>query len=315
MINKYKKGAFIITLVLLIIALPLTVVGIIFNYKNDSVDNPNKEFYYNNHLYFYNNNEELLAKYECMFKNCGYANEVNYDDDYGIKYYKSNDKIVNGIINNKYVFISDYKDEQNSIYLYDLEKNDIYATYKSVKNYGIGIVNNYYIVESLTGTYGIIKIENGEVINVLPFAYDYIALQDDIDLEQNKLLADIFIVKKENKWYLVDENEAEFTNGSEQPIIAFDSLSYIIKNENYSIYNYDGTSKLFGSYKYLNYISKYIEVKDANNNYYILDKSTMTLASKLYQITDESVIDTKINDEDKIEIIIDNESKEIIEIL
>ena len=40
----------------------------------------------------------------------------------------------------------------------------------------------------------------------------------------------------------------------------------------------------------------------------------MTLASKLYQTTDNSVISTKINNEDKLEIIIDNESKEIIEI-
>jgi len=310
--NKYKKGAFIITLVLLLITLPLTIVGIIFK-NNGSAENPNKDFYFDNNLYFYNSNEELLAKYECMFKNCGYAKEMNLDNDYDINYYKSEDKTVDGIIDNKYAFISDYKDKQNSVILYDLEKQDIYANYKSVKNYGIGIVNNYYIVQSLTGTYGVIKIEDGKVENVLPFVYEYIALQNDLDLEQNKVLADTFIVKKDNKWNLVDENEAEFINGSENPIVAFDTSSYIIKNETYSIYKYDGTFKMSGNYKYLNYISKFIEVKDTNNNYYILNKYNMNLVSKLYQINDNSIINTKIND-NKLEVIIDNESKEIIEI-
>lgn len=313
--NKYKKGAFIITLVLLIIVLPLTIVGIVFNYKQNGIDNPNKEFYYNNNLYFYNNNEELLAKYECVYKNCGYAIQTNYDDDYSINYYKNNIKNVEGVIDNRYAFISDYKDEQTTIYLYDLKENTIYANYKSVKNYGIGIVDNYYIVESLTGTYGVIKFDKGEVISVLPFTYEYIALQNDIDMEQNKLLADTFIVKKEGKWYLVDQNEAEFITGSDNPITSFDTSTYVVKvDDNYGIYNYDGSSNLFGKYKYLNYISKYIEVKDVNNNYYILDKSTKTLVSKLYPTTDENVINTKINNENKLEIIIDNESKEVIEI-
>lgn len=313
--NKYKKGAFIIIISLFIIMLPLTIVGIIFNYKNSNIDNPKKELYYNNHLYFYNNNEELISKYECMYKKCGYAVQMNYDDDYGIKYYKSEEKILDKIVNNRYVFIADYKDEQNMVYLYDIVKKDISATYRSVKNYGIGISNNYYIVEALTGTYGVIKIENDKVTNILPFVYEYIALQDDVDLEQNKLLTDAFIVKKENRWYLVDENGAEFTQGSEQPIVSFDASTYIVKNDNYNIYNYDGNLKLFGSYKYLNYIYNYIEVKDVNNNYYILDKKTMTLVSKLYQVTNDSITVTKINQDNKLEIIIDDESKEVIEIL
>lgn len=311
--NKYKKGAFIITLVLLLITLPLTIIGIIFK-NNGRAENPNKEFYYDNHLYFYNSDEELLAKYECMFKNCGYAIETNLDNDYGINYYKTEDKIIDGIIDNKYAFISDYKDEQKSVTLYDLEKNDIYASYKSVKNYGIGIMDNYYIVQSITGTYGVIKIDNGKVENVLPFVYEYIALQNDIDLEQNKIVADTFIVKKDNKWNLVDKNEAELTNGSFYPITAFDTETYIMKNENYKIYNYNGIAKMAGDYKYLNYISRYIEVKDSSNNYYILNKDNMTLASKIYPTSDDSIISTKINSEDKLEIIIDNESKEIIEI-
>ena len=149
--NKYKKGALIITLILLIISLPLTIIAIIYK-LNGSAENPNKEFYYDNHLYFYNSNGELITKYECMFKNCGYAIQTNLDNEYNISYYKSDDNLVDGIIDGKYAFISDYKDKQSIVNLYDLENNEVYANYKSVKNYGIGIIDNYYIVEETVKT-------------------------------------------------------------------------------------------------------------------------------------------------------------------
>ena len=311
--NKYKKGAFIITLVLLVITLPLAVIGIIFK-ANGSGENPNKEFYYDNKLYFYDKSEKLIGTYECQFKNCGYAKQIDKDDEYSINHYKSDSKQI--ITNNpNYAFISDYKDEQGLIELRDIKQNKESSQYKSVKNYGIGIVNDYYIAEAISGTYGVIQLKNNKVENIIPFVYEYIALQNDVDLEQNKVSADTFIVSKDGKWMLIDKNQAEFTNASEHPIVAFDSSTYITKDENYNLYSYEGVPKLSGEYKYLNYVSKFIEVKDANNNYYILDKENMTLVSSLYQVTDESVIDTKINEDDKLEIIIDNESKEIIEIL
>jgi hypothetical protein len=311
--NKYKKGALIIIIVLLLIVLPCTVIGIVYHSKNSSIENPNKEFYYDNKLYFYDNNGDLIGKYECMFKNCGYANEVIEDDNYGINYYQSTGNYSN-IIDNRYVFIADYKDEQTMVNLYDIKNDTSVSTYKLFKNYSIGIVNNYYIVETITGLYGVIKIDKDSVENVLPFTYEYIALQNDLDLEQNKLSADSFIVKKDNKWYLTDINSAEFTEKMDTPIIAFDATTFITKDEYYSLYNYNGSLRLNGTYTYLNYISKYIEVKDVNNNYYILDSSTLSLVSNLYNLDENSTIDTKINDEDKLEIIIDNESKETIDI-
>lgn len=312
--NKYKKGAFIISLILLLIAIPLTVVGIIYHKKNSDIDNPNKEFHYNNKLYFYNNSGDLIGKYECIYKNCDYAKQMINDSEYGINHFNDYAHYENTLINEQYAFIADYKDNQNAVNLYDVKNNEISATYKSYKNYGIGIVNNYYIVESLTGTYGVIKIDQDGINNILPFTYEYIALQDDLDLEQNKISADSFIVKKDNKWYLIDENEAEFTSKIDNPIIAFDTSTFITKEQFYNIYNYDGTTKLSNNCNYLNYISKYLEVKDLNNNYYILD-NTLSLKSKLYPTNEDTVIETKINDEGKIEIIIDNEIKETIDIL
>ncbi len=311
--NKYKKGALIIAIIALVITLPLTVMGIIYNKEIKDIDNLNKEFYYNNKLYFYSNTGDLIGTYECNFKNCGYATQTINDEEYGINYYKSSKKSTD-LIDNRYAFIADYKEEQGAINLYDIKNNKSMAMYKSVKNYGIGINNDYYIVMGVTGNYGVIKIDKDEITTVIPFTYEYIALQNDVDLENNKLSTDAFIVKKDGKWYLTDTNEAVFTEKMLDPIIAFDTKTFITKNENYNLYNYDGTSKLFGNYKYLNYISKYIEVLDSNNNYYILDINNLTIVSNTYTVNDNSEINANINDENKIEIKIGNEVKQTIEI-
>lgn len=312
--NKYKKGSLIIAIIALVITLPLTVIGIIYNKEIKDIDNPNKEFYYNNKLYFYSNTGDLIGTYECNFKNCGYATQTNNDEEYGINYYKSSKKNTD-LIDNRYAFIADYKEEQGAINLYDIKNNKALAMYKSVKNYGIGINNDYYIVMGVTGNYGVIKIDKDKITTVMPFTYEYIALQNDVDLENNKLSTDAFIVKKDGKWYLTDTNEAVFTEKMLDPIIAFDTKTFITKNENYNLYNYDGTSKLFENYKYLNYISKYIEVLDSNNNYYILDINNLTIVSNTYSVNDKSEINTNINGENKIEIKIGNEVKQTIEIL
>lgn len=312
--NKYKKGALIISIILLIITLPLTVIGIIYNKEIKNVDNPSKLFHYNNKLYFYSELGDLIGTYECNFKNCSYAKQTIDDEEYGINYYKS-DIDDTKLINNRYAFISDFKEDTGLINLYDLKDNKSVAMYKSIKNYGVDINNNYYIVAGVTGKYGVIEITNNEVKTRLPFTYDFIGLQDDLDLETNKISSDTFIVKKDNTWYLTDINESIFTEKMINPIVAFDTKTFITKNDNYNFYNYNGTFRLNNSYKYLNYISKYIEVEDINNNYYIIDSNTLNVVSNLYSVTDDSVIETTVNDDNKLEIKIDNEVKQTIDIL
>lgn len=312
--NKYKKGALVISIILLVITLPLTVMGIIYNKGIKNVDNPSKLFHYNNKLYFYNEIGDLIGNYECNFKNCSYVKQTIDDEDYSINYYKS-DISDTKLISNRYAFIADYKDNVGLINLYDIKDNKSVAMYKSVKNYGIGINNNYYIVAGVTGKYGVIEISNSEVKTILPFTYDFIGLQNDIDLETNKISSDTFIVKKDNTWFLTDVNEAIFTEKMLNPIVAFDTKTFITKNDNYNLYNYNGTFRLNGSYKYLNYISKYIEVKDINNNYYILDGNTLSIVSNTFTTNDESVIETTVNGDNKLEIKIDNEIKQTIDIL
>ena len=101
--NKYKKGALIISIILLVITLPLTVMGIIYNKEIKNVDNPSKLFHYDNKLYFYNEVGDLIGNYECNFKNCSYAKQTIDDEEYNINYYKS-DISDTKLINNRYAF-------------------------------------------------------------------------------------------------------------------------------------------------------------------------------------------------------------------
>ncbi len=310
--NKYKKGTFGIILVLLIIIVPLTGLGIYYHIKGGSgLDNPNKLFHLNNKLYFYNNKEELIGTYDCLNSNCDYASNSSEDSNYGINSYQSTAKT--SLINNEYAFIIDGKEDSALINLYNVKDNTLLGTYKTVNNYGVGIENDYYIVQSINGTYGVISIIDNQVTPVIPFKYDYIALQKDIDIATNKIISDSFIVKSAENWFLIDKNEAEFTSHFKYPIIAFDANTVIMKNNTYNIYKYDGTSKLIETFKYLNYVSHYLEVEDLSNNYYLYDLNTNTIASQKYKIDEVSNFKAELND-NKIELKINNELKESVDI-
>lgn len=310
--NKHKKGAFIITLVLFLIFLPLTVIGIMYHKQNKD-DNPNKVFYLNNKLYFYSKGN-LLGTYECQFKNCGYAKESNLDSDYKIDSYVS--LLTPKIINNKYAFISDYKDNQSMIYLFDIKNNDSSIMYESYNDYGIGINDNYYIIKGLNGLYGVIKVTD-KVETVIPFNYEYIALYNKVDLETNKLDNSKFIVKKDNKWKLIDASEGEYTALFDDVITAYDDTTVITKKDDfYNLSLYNGTPKVIGSfinYKKLNYIGNYLEVIDITNNYYIYNLNTMSKVSQSYIVNENTQITTEEKD-NSIIIVIDGEEKETIEI-
>ena len=73
------KKTLITIIVLLVIILPMGIYGTIKNFNTGKTetkdDNPNKEFIYNNKLYFYYENE-LLATYECSTCNNA-SNEID----------------------------------------------------------------------------------------------------------------------------------------------------------------------------------------------------------------------------------------------
>ena len=305
--NKYKKGAFFIVLGLFIIFLPLTIAAVYFKVN---ADNPNKMFHYGDKLYFYNG-KDLLGTYKCQYENCSYAREVIKDDDYFIDYNKTGGQT--GIINNKYAFISDYKDSQNIVYLYDIENGSSAITYKSYKYYGIGIKDDHFIVEAPNGKYGVIQVKN-KVKIVLPYEYDYIAAANVLD--GNKL-SDKFIALKNGKWALLDNNGNELTSEFNNPIVSYDDSVVVIKNNAYySLYSYTGTIKPAAnaySFKNLRFISKYLEITDLSDKYYIYDPQSSTKKSDMYNVYGDTTVETKLSG-NVIEVIINGNFKESVEI-
>ncbi|MBE6161642.1 MAG: hypothetical protein E7158_05455 [Firmicutes bacterium] len=312
--EKHKKIAFIISVVLFVLFLPFTVLGIVYHVKNGDSKNPNHEFHYNDKLYFYNNANSLIGTYDCNYENCGYGEEIIEDETYGINYFKMVGLETKALINNRFAIISDYYAEKDGVIIYDIinkTKSDTYAGYKI---YTVGIANNYVIVKTKDEKYGVLQL-NDSIQTVIEPTYEFIGLQNAKDVEQNKIASDLFIVKKENTWNLIDSELNKKTSDFVYPITAFNDNSIIVQNQTgtYSLKNYDGTSKLSSEYKKIKFLGNYIEVVDQSNNYSILNKDNFTRVSQIYQITDESVIATRIN-ETSLEIVIDNEVKETIDI-
>ena len=310
--NKYKKGAFIITIVLFIISLPFTIMGIIFHREQTGASNTNQEFHYKNKLYFYDTSKNLLGTYECKYTNCGYANETIDDGNYGINYFNLTMQ-TDKMIDNRFAILSDYDSSQSEIIIYDIKDKKELARYLEYKIYNVGLDNNYIIVKSISGYYGVIEIKNNEIQTVLPFEYNYIALPNKV--KNSKIASDNFIVFKDNLWSIINK-ESKLTSDFVNIIVDYDDSNVIVKNQNekYNLLSYTGISKLIGEYKSIKYLGNALEVRDSMNNYYILNKNTLIRLSNTYQVSDESIISTNVGNDGNINIIIDNETKETVEI-
>lgn len=310
---KHKKISFIISVVMLAIFLPLTIIGIIYHKIYNTEKNPNHEFHYNNKLYFYDSMNNLIGTYDCNYENCGYAEELIEDDEYKINYFKMFGIEKKAIVNDRYAIIADYKDTEDEIIIYDIVNNNKLKTYTGYKIYGVGIANNYVVLINEDNMYGVMKFDERPE-QILPFEYEFIGLQNEIDQEQRKIASNNFIVKKDGTWGISDENGSILTSSLLSPIVALNDSSFIMNtDDNYSIYNYDGSIKLNGVFKSLNYLSNYLEIRDLNNKYYILNIDSLESVSQTYEITDESLITSRING-DKLEVVIDGEIKETIDI-
>lgn len=310
MIAKHKKISFIISIILFVLFFPLTIIGMISHFSNA---NPNHEFHYKDKLYFYDKSSNLIGTYDCNYENCGYAKETIEDEEYGIDYFKLGLEPT-ALIDDKYAIIGDYAVNQDEVIIYDIVNKSKIGTYPEYKIYNVGLTDNNVIVKNKEGKYGVIKL-NESILPVLPFEYDFIGIPKIVDSSKNKIIANSFIVKKDDHYSIVGSDGTMLSSQLNIPITSFNTSTMVLKNENgtYGLYNYDGTVNLPGEYKYIGYISEYIEVKDNNGNYFILSSDGINRVSQVYQITDESNISSKINGTN-LEIIIDGEMKETIEI-
>lgn len=262
-----KKPTLITIVVLLLIFTPLTIIGLLFrDNRHPLEENPTHEFFYKGHLWFYDSEDNYLSDYECMTEVCDYTTTIINDDTYGIKYYKDgvNNKLK--LLNDKYTFLTDGA----VVYLYDSFSGSTLQTYKGIKNYGTTINGDYYIVENNNDLWGVLMV-NEALASILPFEYDFISLPNKL-LNDNVLDSSKFIVLKDSKWFIVNNENSAVSGKLDDPIIDLNDNYIFTKNNNQiRIFSYDNYEYLT-SFKVNDYIISNGYIGIVTDNYLLVYK-------------------------------------------
>lgn len=314
---KNRKITLWVIIVLLIIFIPITIFSSIMHFKNADplVENKNHDFKYNGKLYFYNKNE-LLGTYTCKNTDgyCDYA-VTTVKSNYSLDEKKLEKSTKLSLIDNQYAFLMDAKTTDlatSQIFLYDVLSNKMLAKYMEVKNYGVGIEDNYYIVKNTNNKWGVISI--GEKLNVeIPFEYDYIGLANRENNETGEIEADIFAVLKEDKWQLIDVNEAAFTDLLSNEIVSYNSKYVVVKDVDFVSLMDFNNMRYLNMYQYINFYDKYLTIIDSLNQFYLYDLNSNMKVSESYSVSSIEDVDLE-NSQNEIIIKINGETKERIAI-
>lgn len=299
------KKTLITIIVLLVIFLPIGLFGTIKSFsttKSDvKDDNPNKEFKYNNKLYFYYN-DKLLSTYECS--TCTLASSSIDDINYHTNYYKSDDKELASVLNEYYGLFK----ENDNIILYNLVNNKKIDSYKSIKNYNIEATSKFAITEKSSGK-GVIffDLSNSPIPNV----YEYITLPSHII--DNKLDTSKFIVKKDNMWSIISANKKVDVAPVLDEIVDFNDSYYItFANNTYHIYDRNNIEYLENLPKTNVYgVGKYIFV--LNNNQLFIYENCLNPVVKIMELPSYNSLYFYQNN-NKIDIMIDENLHETLEL-
>ncbi len=292
MINR--KTVLVTIIILLCIFAPLTVVSYFLKEDKNPFDkNPGHDFYYKNKLWFYEGSE-LLGTYECTTDACDYATSTINDQEYGINYYTGKDQEKIALINNDYAFLKDGA----LVKLYSIKQGSTLQNYKMVNTYNTNISGDAYILENQDGKWGAVSI-NENIMSILPFEYSFVGLKNEV--EEGYLKSDIYIVSKDDKWYLVKNDNTSLTSTYNEPIIDYNNRYVVtLSNNKIRVYGYDGEeflnnlniSKCLVKDRYLGIISDNILYiyDDLENNYLQMITLTDNGANLTIEVENDDII-------------------------
>lgn len=309
--EKPKKGVLITIIILLVIFLPLSILSFVLHEmdkndpKNNVVENPNHDLYFQGKLYFYDKNDKLLGTYTCKYdeNHCKLASNSIDDNLYSLDYYKPEELQID-IIQDRYAFITDSELEIPKVILYDIVNKRTMTTYNSVKNYGIGIEDNLFIVSDADLNFGVLSLESDPSI-VISFDYSFLGIANLLNEDQNKIMNDFFVGKKENNWYLVDPNDAVLTDPITREIVSYNGQSIITKDPTgYYLVNYNNKNLLEDeSYANLSFTGKYLNILDNYNDFYVYDIGTKQNITEKIHVANKDKITSRITENGKLEIV------------
>lgn len=317
-----KKGVLKTIIVLLCLFLPLTIFSFVLHVldekdpQNHVIENPNHDLYYNGKLYFYDENNALIGTYTCeqAEEYCNLANSTVDDSLYAIDYYKDNNLTID-VISETYAFLVDSNSGTPSPFLYDIKNGRTITRYSSVKNYGIGIEGELFIVGDSNLKYGVLSLDREPRI-VVDFDYDFIGIANFVNTDENRIMNDLLVGYKDSNWYLIDANGAVLTDAIPNQIVSYNGKSIITKTQDgYQLINYQNQNQLEDeNYTNLSFSGKYINVTDNYNDFYVYDVTTKQNLIEPIHIRNSDTITSRINDLGKLEIVQNGNVIQVVEI-
>ncbi len=280
--NKKNKIFIFTTLTLIFIFSILAISGnvldkkIILYSKNQKAEIPK------NVLTFKDNFNKIIGQYKCNYENCNFAYTTIDDNKYYLEYLISENHIFDEVINDRFVFIEDYNNENNrKTIIYDILNRKKFMEVDYIKNYNINLENNYFIY-CINDKFGILSLNDNGKILFSPI-FDYIGVNNQVDVNSNKLLADKFVAKQDNKWMIIDLSGNALSILFDYPIANYNGL-YITTYENgkYKLYDYDGNEYLKNnSLDYISFTAKFVNVVENKKLKVIDPKTNLILTSNI----------------------------------
>lgn len=294
-----KKITLITIIVLLCIFLPLTAFATTMHFieNKENYENREHQFYLDGKLYFYNN-DDLLGTYVCQNTDyCDYAVSRNSSTYELIEPKTVGQKYT--LLHNRYAILMDTTTMQllnAPVFLYDVQENQVLGTYKELKNYGVGIENEYYIAENEDGLWGVLKITE-QIEEVIPFTYDYIGLSN-IQNKNGQIKSDYFAVLKDNSWSIIDSQNNKVSDTVTDTLVDYNENYMITKKDSeMNLLTFDGRNRLFGTYQYLHFCGPFIAIVDANGDFYVYDIDQNKEVSNRHIISSPDNITYKVEKE------------------
>ena len=312
--KESKKGLLISIIILIILFGLATFIGLYYkNFKPITTKisntpkieikpNPNHEFYFDNKLYFYDENT-LLGVYPCQYDKCDVA--INTLDDALYPLDSDTIMLTNDPINNRYVFVSDYKENSSNepVILYDLKDNKTIATYAAMKIYESAALNNIYIVQGMSGNWGALTIK--ETVSVLlKFKYEYIGVLDS----KETTTIESFVVKLEDKWAIVSNKDKLLSKYISDPIYTYNEKVIETKvNDEYNLYDYEGVA-LNNDYRYklIVFDNDYIEFVTTTNKIFVYDFNKKKMISAILNLYETDFSETALYPPYKVTVVDDS---------
>ena len=230
-------------------------------------DNNNKREKVDGVLFFYDKDENLLGTYKCLLStsDCEVAESLKMTEDSN----KRPSGLKMNIINNRYVFIKEYKNrasqaEDHRIYLYDIVAKHIIASYQDVRatiisydednNASGSIDNNRYIVKK-NDAWGIDEVDKGKVTNFEEYKYSFISYDENARLyifksPAGEWIKDTWVTEK---WIVFNAETRTYSNSFKESIdslyykndkiyiLAYEEVNY---KKRYLLYNQEGENVL-----------------------------------------------------------------------